>query len=75
MVVNFSFDRLPEGEQLLVIPFVIRTLRMAGLGESHVRPLHPEDDKVTGLRLRYAGFREGDLRAARRPHSEFIPDP
>ena len=30
---DFSLGRLPEDEQLLVVPFVMRTLRMAGLGE------------------------------------------
>ena len=34
---------------------------MAGLGECSFGPLHPEDEEVTEIRLRYAGFREGDL--------------
>ena len=29
---DLRFGRLPEEEQLVVIPFVMRTLRMAGLG-------------------------------------------
>ena len=33
---------------------------MAGLGECDVGTQHPEDEKVTEVRLRYAGFREGD---------------
>ena len=32
MVGDFNFGRLPEDEQLLVVPFVMRTLRKAGLG-------------------------------------------
>ena len=39
-----------------MIPFVMRTLSMPDFG-----PLHPEDEEVTEVRLRYAGFREGDL--------------
>ena len=31
LVGDFSFGRLPEDEDLLVVPFVMRTLRMAGL--------------------------------------------
>ena len=58
---NFSFGRLPEEEQLAVFPFVMRTLPMAGLGECAFDPLHPEDEEITEVRLRYAGFREGDL--------------
>ena len=34
---------------------------MAGLGERSFDPLHPEAEEVTEIRLRYAGFREGDL--------------
>ena len=41
LVGDFSFGRLPEDEQLLVVPFVMRTLRMAGLGECPFGPLHP----------------------------------
>ena len=40
LVGDFSFGRLPEDEQLLVVPFVMRTLRMAGLGECPLDPLH-----------------------------------
>ena len=58
---DFSFGRLPEEKQLVVIPLLMRTLRMAGLGERSLGPLHPEDEKVTEIRLRYSGFREGDL--------------
>ena len=61
LVDNFSFTRLPEDEQLVVIPFVMRTLLMAGLGECAFGLLHPEDEEVTEVRLRYAGFREGDI--------------
>ena len=61
LVGDFSFGRLPEEEQLVVVPFVMRTLRMAGLGECSLDPLHPEDEEVTEVRLRYAEFREGDL--------------
>ena len=47
---DFSFTRLPyEEEQLVVIPFVMRTLRMAGLGECSFGPLHPEDEEVYGF--------------------------
>ena len=31
---NFSSGRLPEEEELVAIPFVMRTLRMAGLGSA-----------------------------------------
>ena len=58
---DFSFISLPEEEQLVVIPFVMRTLRMAGLGECAFGPLHPEDEEVTEIRLRYMEFREEDL--------------
>ena len=40
LVRDFSFGRLPEDKQLLVIPFVTRSLHMAGLGEYEVGPLH-----------------------------------
>ena len=60
LVGDFSFGCLPEDKQLLVVPFVMRTLRMAGLGECSFDPLHPEDEEVTGIRLCYAGYREGD---------------
>ena len=33
---------------------------MTGLGERFFDPLHPEYEEVTEIRLRYAGFREGD---------------
>ena len=46
-------------EQLLVVPFVMRTLRMAGLGECPFGPLHSEDEEATEIRLRYSGYREG----------------
>ena len=58
---GFSIDRLPEDKQLLVIPFMMRTLRMAGLGECAFGPLHPEDEEVTEVCLRYTAFREEDL--------------
>ena len=51
---------LPEDEQLLLIQFVMRNLRMAGLGGCDVGSLHPEDEEVTEERLWYTGFREGD---------------
>ena len=34
---------------------------MAGLGEYASGPLHPENEEISEVRLRYAGFREGDL--------------
>ena len=43
LVGDFSFGRLPEEEQLVVVPFVMRTLHMAGLGECSFAPLHPEE--------------------------------
>ena len=55
LVGDFSFGRLPEDEQLLVVPFVMRTLRVAG---RPISPLHPEDEEVAGIRLRYSGYRE-----------------
>ena len=48
---DFSFGCLPEDEQLLVIPFVMRTLRKTGLGECDVGSLHTEDEDVTEVRL------------------------
>ena len=45
--------------QLLVVPFVMHTLRMTGLGECPFGPLHPEDEEATEIRLRYSGYREG----------------
>ena len=59
LVSDFSFRRLSEDEQLLVISFVMRTLRMAGLGECNVGTLYPKDEEVTEVRRRCAGFREG----------------
>ena len=56
VVDNFSFGRLPEDEQLLVVPFVMRTLRMAGLGECSFGPPHPEYEEVARIRLRYAEY-------------------
>ena len=35
---DFIIDRLPEEEQLVVIPLLMRTLRMAGLGERSFGP-------------------------------------
>ena len=49
---EFRFGRLPEDEQLLVIPFCKRTLCTTGSGECDVGPLHPEDKEVTEVRLR-----------------------
>ena len=44
LVVDIRYSRfLPEEEQLDVIPFVTRTLRITGLGECFLGPLHPED--------------------------------
>ena len=34
---------------------------MAGLGECASCPLHPEDEEVTEVRLRYTSFKKGDL--------------
>ena len=61
LVGDFSFGRLPEDEQLLGVPFVMCTLRMAGLGECPIiiSPLHPEDKEIAEIRLRYSGYREG----------------
>ena len=56
LTVDFSFGRLPEEEQLVVITFLKRTLCMAGLGERSYDLL-----QVTEIRLRFAGLREGDL--------------
>ena len=39
------------------IPFFMRTLHMAGLGECNVGPLHSEEEELSEVRLRYAGFR------------------
>ena len=36
----------------------MRPLRVTGFGESAFGPLQPEDEEVTEVRLRYAGFRE-----------------
>ena len=40
-----------------MIPFVMWTLRTAGMGECIFGALHPEDEGVTEFRLWYAGFR------------------
>ena len=82
----FSFWRLPEDEQLLVIPFVMRTLHMAGLGECDFGPLHPKDEEVTKVRLWYLGTGKGivphlhnqilfSIRAARYPNLESVQEP
>ena len=60
LVGDFSFGRLREEEQFVVISFAMQTLRMAGLGEfAVVWPLHPEDEEVTevccGLRASERG--------------------
>ena len=39
----------------------MQTLRMAGLGECAFDPMHLEGEEVKEIRLRYAGFRKGDL--------------
>ena len=57
LVGDFSFKPLPEDEQLLVVSFVMRTLRMAGLGECPFGPLHPEGEEAAGMTLRYSGYR------------------
>ena len=58
LVGDFSFSRLSEDEQLLVVPLVMRTLRMAGLGECPFGPLRPEDEEAAEIRLRYSGYCE-----------------
>ena len=82
---DLSFWRLPEDEQHLIIPFVMRTTRMAVLVEFNDGPSHPEED-VTGAS---AEFREGDrvdscltyttryfsLQVARYPDSESFQEP
>ena len=60
LVGDCSLERLAEDELLFVVPFVIRTLRMAALGECPFGPLHPEDEEVAKISLRYAGYRDGD---------------
>ena len=60
LVGDFSFERLPEDEPLIMITFVTKTLCMTWLGKCDVGPLHPEDEEATGVRLQYAGFRDGD---------------
>lgn len=57
LVGGFGFGRLLK---LLAIPFVMGSLRIAGLGECDVGPLDPKDDEVTEVHPRYAGFRDGD---------------
>ena len=57
LVFDFSFGRLSEDEQLLVVPFIMRILHMTGLGECPFGPLHLEDGD-TGIRLRYSGYCE-----------------
>ena len=61
LVGDFSFTsvtyiprgwHIPEEEQLVVIPFVMRSLRMTDLGECASAPLHPEDEEVIELQLR-----------------------
>ena len=56
LVGDFSFGRLSEDEQLLAVPCVICTRRMAGLGECPFGPLHPEDEETTEIRLRYSRY-------------------
>ena len=58
---DFSFGRLPVREQLVAVPFVMRTLYTVGLGERAFGALNPEDEEVTEVRLRCSGVREGDL--------------
>ena len=57
---DFRISRLPNNEQILVVRFVMRTLRTAGLGECPFGHLHPEDEDVARIRLSYAGYRDGD---------------
>ena len=54
---DFYFSRLPEDEQVLVLPVMLKTLRMCGVGECRIGVRLPE---VLQMRRRFAGFREGD---------------
>ena len=57
---DFYFSRLPEDKQLLVLPVMLKTLRMSGVGECRIGVRLPEDSEVLQMRRRFAGFREGD---------------
>ena len=53
------FPRLPEDEQLLVLP-VMLSLRMAGVGGCRIGVRLPEHSEVLQMGRRFAGFRERD---------------
>ena len=57
---DFYFARLPEDEQLMVLPVMLKSLRMSGVGECHFGVRLPEDSEVLQMQRRFAGFREGD---------------
>ena len=53
---DFYFARLPEDEQLMVLPVMLKSLRMSGVGECHFGVRLPENSDVLQMRRRFAGF-------------------
>ena len=57
---DFHFARLPEDEQLMVLPVMLKSLWMSGVGECHFGVRLSEDSEVLQMQRWFAGFREGD---------------
>ena len=57
---DIYFARLPEDEHLMVLPVMLKSLRMSGVWECHFGARLPEDSEVLQMRRWFAGFREGD---------------
>lgn len=53
-ILFFYFPRLPEDEQLLALPVMLKSLRMFGVGECHRGVRLPEDSEVLKKQLRFA---------------------
>ena len=46
---DFYFPRLPEDEQLLVLPVMLKSLRMSGVGKCRIGVRLPEDSEDGSL--------------------------
>ena len=53
---DFCFACLSEDEQLMVLPVMLKSLRMSGVGECHFGVRLPENSDVLQMRRRFAGF-------------------
>ena len=57
---DFYFAHLPEDDQLMVLPVMLKSLRMSEVGKCHFGVRLPEDSEVLQMLRRFAGFSEGD---------------